>query len=415
MNPFVYRDNLLHAEKVSCAELAEAYGTPCYVYSKAAIQDRYHAFADALQGWPTKICYSVKANSSLAVLNLLAQLGAGFDIVSAGELERVVRAGGDAGKIVFSGVAKRADEIRRALLAGIYCFNIESRAELERMESIAREMEIPANVSLRVNPDVDPNTHPYISTGLKENKFGVSIEQARELYRQVADSRYLHATGVDCHIGSQLLDLAPFQFCFEKIFELVDWLEEQGVRLQHVDVGGGLGIPYAHADQVPDPVQYARIIAPFMQGRQLELVVEPGRAIVGNAGLLLCRVEYLKNSAGRNFALVDAAMNDFLRPSLYSAWHQISAVHREDGDEVLYDVAGPVCESADLLGCQRSLCIREGSLLAIHDAGAYGFVMASNYNSRMRPAEVLVDGEQAWLVRKRESIEQLFADEVIPD
>ena len=415
MNSFLYRDNLLHAEDVSCAELAEAYGTPCYVYSKAAIQDRYREFADALRDWPTRICYAVKANSNLAILNLLARLGAGFDIVSAGELERVMRAGGDADRIVFSGVAKRADEVRRALLAGIHCFNIESSAELERVESIAREMGIPANVSIRVNPDVDPDTHPYISTGLKENKFGVSISQARELYRQIAHSRDLHATGVDCHIGSQLLDLAPFQFCFEKIFELVDWLEAQGIRLQHIDVGGGLGIPYAHLDQAPSPAQYARVIAPFMRDRKLELVVEPGRAIVGEAGLLLCRVEYLKSTEDRNFALVDAAMNDFLRPALYSAWHEISPVHREDGDKLPYDVVGPVCETADQLGCQRSLCIRQGSLLAVHDAGAYGFAMASNYNSRMRPAEVLVDGDQAWLIRKRESIEQLFTDEIIPD
>lgn len=415
MNSFLYRDNLLHAEDVSCAELAEAYGTPCYVYSKAAIQDRYREFAEALRDWPTRICYAVKANSNLAILNLLARLGAGFDIVSAGELERVMRAGGDADRIVFSGVAKRADEVRRALLAGIHCFNIESSAELERVESIAREMGIPANVSIRVNPDVDPDTHPYISTGLKENKFGVSISQARELYRQIAHSRDLHATGVDCHIGSQLLDLAPFQFCFEKIFELVDWLEAQGIRLQHIDVGGGLGIPYAHLDQAPSPAQYARVIAPFMRDRKLELVVEPGRAIVGEAGLLLCRVEYLKSTEDRNFALVDAAMNDFLRPALYSAWHEISPVHREHGDKLPYDVVGPVCESADQLGCQRSLCIRQGSLLAVHDAGAYGFAMASNYNSRMRPAEVLVDGDQAWLIRKRESIEQLFADEIIPD
>ena len=415
MSPFEYRDNLLHAEQVSCAEIAHAYGTPSYVYSKAAVEDRYRAFEDALQAWRTRICYSVKANSSLAILNLLAHLGAGFDIVSGGELERVLRAGGDARKVVFSGVAKRADEIRRALLAGIYCFNVESLPELDRIESIAGEMGIPANVSLRINPDVDADTHPYISTGQKENKFGVSIGQARELYLRIADSVSLNVTGVDCHIGSQLLDLRPFRSCFERVFELVDWLADQGIPLRHVDLGGGLGIPYSHADLAPEPDQYAHVIEPFMQGRQLELVVEPGRSIVGSAGLLLCRVEYLKSTDERNFALVDAAMNDFLRPSLYSARHEISAVHRECGKQVLYDVAGPVCESADVLGCQRSLCIRPGSLLAIHDAGAYGFVMASNYNSRTRPAEVLVDGDQAWLIRKRESIGQLFADEIVPD
>ena len=415
MNPFEYRDNQLYAEQVSCAEIANAYGTPSYVYSKAAIEDRYRAFEDALQNWQARICYSVKANSSLAVLSLLARLGAGFDIVSGGELERVLRAGGDARKVVFSGVAKRADEIRRSLLAGIYCFNIESLPELDRIEHIAGEMDIPANVSLRVNPDVDADTHPYISTGQKENKFGLSIDQARELYQRIADSRSLRVTGVDCHIGSQLLDLAPFRSCFEKVFELVDWLEDRGIPLRHVDLGGGLGIPYTRADLAPAPVQYARTIEPFMQGRQLELVVEPGRSIVGHAGLLLCRVEYLKSTDEGNFALVDAGMNDFMRPSLYSAWHEISAVHRESGEQVLYDVAGPVCESADVLGRQRSLCIRPGSLLAVHDAGAYGFAMASNYNSRMRPAEVLVDGDLARLIRKRESIDQLFADEIIPD
>ena len=413
MNPFTYRDNLLYAEEVSCSKLTDAYGTPCYVYSKAAIQHSYQAFADALQNWPARICYAVKANSNLAILNLLAQLGAGFDVVSGGELERVIRAGGDAGKVVFSGVAKRADEMRHALLAGIYCFNIESREELDRMESIAKEMGIPASVSLRVNPDVNPSTHPYISTGLKENKFGVEIDQAWELYQRIAKSSYLHAAGVDCHIGSQLLDLAPFRTCFEKLFELVDRLHGHGIQLQHVDVGGGLGIPYTQMDTAPGPRDYAQVLIPFMQDRQLELIVEPGRAIVGGAGLLLCRVEYIKHTAQKSFALVDAAMNDFLRPSLYSAWHEISAVCKEAGDEVLYDVVGPVCESSDWLGSQRSLCIRQGSLLAVHDAGAYGFVMASNYNSRVRPAEILVDGDQAWLIRKRESIEQLFADEII--
>ena len=414
MSQFTYRDNLLYAEEVSCSKLADAYGTPCYVYSKAAIQQSYQAYASALQHWPTRICYAVKANSNLAILSLLAQLGAGFDVVSGGELERVIRAGGDAGKVVFSGVAKRADEIRRALLAGIYCFNIESRDELERVESIAKEMGIPARVSLRVNPDVNPSTHPYISTGLKENKFGVEIDQAWELYQRIAQSSDLHAAGIDCHIGSQLLDLAPFQACFEKLFELVDRLHGCGIALQHVDVGGGLGIAYTHRESAPGPQEFAKVLAPFMQDRQLELIVEPGRALVGPAGLLLCRVEYLKHTAQKNFALVDAAMNDLLRPSLYSAWHGISAVYKEAGDEMLYDVVGPVCESSDWLGSQRSLCIKQGSLLAIHDVGAYGFVMASNYNSRMRPAEILVDGDQAWLVRKRESIEQLFADEIIP-
>ena len=415
MNLFQYHDNLLYAENVSLLEIANAYGTPCFVYSKAAIENNYNLFSDALKNWPTRICYAVKANSNIAVLNILAKLGAGFDIVSIGELERVLRAGGDASKIVFSGVAKREDELRRALIAGIYCFNIESIEELERLGNIAHEMDIQTNVSLRVNPNVDSTTHPYIATGLKESKFGIEIEHALEIYLDMENYSHLRAVGVDCHIGSQLLELEPLQTCLERIFELIDQLTEHGITLQHVDVGGGLGIRYTENDYPPSPAKYAQTITPFLQDRQLELLIEPGRAIVGNAGILLTRIENLKYTSHKNFALVDAAMNDFIRPSLYSAWHQIEPVQKENGKDDLYDVVGPVCETGDFFGKDRQLMINKGDLLAIHAAGAYGFVMSSNYNSRPRAAEVLVDADQAWLIRKRESIEQLFADELIPD
>lgn len=415
MNPFQYRDNnLLFVEDVNLLELANTYGTPCYVYSKAAIQNNFQTFSSALQGWPTRICYAVKANSNLAILNLLAELGAGFDIVSIGELERVIRAGGDVSKVVFSGVAKRSDEIRRALITGIHCFNVESPAELQRLDAITREMDIHTNVSLRVNPNVDPTTHPYISTGLKENKFGTDIGQALNIYKEIVKCSHLHAIGVDCHIGSQLLELEPFQTCFKLVFGLVDQLHENGIQIQHVDVGGGLGICYTQNDQAPSPHEYAQVLAPFMQERALELFIEPGRAIVGNAGVLLTRVEHIKNTNEKNFALVDAAMNDFIRPSLYEAWHDISAVQAGACEEATYDVVGPVCETGDFLGKDRRLSIQEGSLLAVHAVGAYGFTMASNYNSRVRAAEILVDKDQAWLIRKRETVDQLFTNEIIP-
>lgn len=418
MNPFQYRDQHLYAEDVNLEELAKAYGTPCYVYSKTAIEKNYQDFADALQPWSSRICYSVKANSNIAVLSLLAKLGAGFDIVSIGELERVLRAGGDVSKVVFSGVAKREDEIRRALTHGIHCFNIESNAELQRLDKISREMDLQANVSLRVNPDVDSTTHPYISTGLKENKFGVDINQALEIYQHIVACSHLNAAGVDCHIGSQLLDLSPYQICFERVFELVDRLHENGIKLQHIDLGGGIGIRYSENDQPPSADEFAKLLAPFMQGRSLEVFIEPGRSIVGEAGILLTRVEHIKETADKNFALVDAAMTDLLRPALYSAWHDIASVNLQQdsaADEAIYDVVGPVCESGDFLGKERNLRLQEGSLLAIYAVGAYGFVMSSNYNTRVRAAEVLVGGEQAWLVRRRESIEQLLNNEIIPD
>ncbi len=418
MNPFQYRDQHLFAENVNLEELAQAYGTPCYVYSKSAIENNYQVFAEALKPWPHRICYAVKANSNLAVLNLLAKLGSGFDIVSIGELERVLKAGGDASKVVFSGVAKREDEIRRALTHGIHCFNIESVAELERLDKISREMELQANVSLRVNPDVDPTTHPYISTGLKENKFGVDINQALEIYQRIETCSHLNAVGVDCHIGSQLLDLSPYQTCFERVFELIDRLHASGITLQHVDLGGGIGIRYSETDQPPGADEFAQLLAPFMQGRSIEVFIEPGRSIVGEAGLMLTQVEHIKETEDKNFALVDAAMTDLLRPALYSAWHDIESVNlQQDGelDASVYDVVGPVCESGDFLGKDRKLRIQEGSLLAVRAAGAYGFVMSSNYNTRVRAAEVLVEGDQAWLVRRRETIEQLFSNETIPE
>lgn len=415
MNAFEYRNNLLHAEDVNLQELADAYGTPCYVYSKAAIEANYRAHETALSQWSSRICYAVKANSNLAVLSLLAKLGAGFDIVSIGELERVIRASGDVKKVVFSGVAKRADEIRRALVLGIDCFNIESTAELQRLDAITKEMDIQANVSLRVNPDVDATTHPYISTGLKENKFGVDINDALEIYLQIAKCSHLNAVGVDCHIGSQLLDLSPFQSSFEKVFALVDQLADSGIQLRHIDIGGGLGIRYEAADQPPSMQQYAEVLAPFMQGRDVEIFIEPGRSIVGDAGVLLTRVEHIKNTNDKNFALVDAAMNDLIRPSLYSAWHDITAVEQTNGSTTSYDVVGPVCESGDFLGKDRALDIQEDSLIAVHAVGAYGFVMSSNYNTRLRAAEVLVDGDQAHLIRMRETFDQILANEIIPE
>jgi diaminopimelate decarboxylase len=345
----------------------------------------------------------------------LAKLGASFDIVSIGELERVIRAGGEASKVVFSGVAKRSDEIRRALVMGIHCFNIESTAELQRLDAITREMDIHAKVSLRVNPDVNPTTHPYISTGLRENKFGVDINDALKIYQQIEQCSHLQAIGVDCHIGSQLLDLAPFQSCFEKVFALVDELSAAGIQLQHIDIGGGLGIRYEDQDQPPSFTQYAEVLAPFMQNRDIEVMIEPGRSIVGNAGILLTRVEHIKNTQDKNFALVDAAMNDLMRPSLYSAWHDITVVEQSQVKSDYYDVVGPVCETGDFLGKQRELNIQEGDLLAVYAAGAYGFVMSSNYNTRLRAAEVLVDGNQAHLIRMRETFDQILANEIIPE
>ncbi|MEJ2685955.1 MAG: diaminopimelate decarboxylase [Gammaproteobacteria bacterium] len=414
MDHFEYRNDRLWGEQVALAEVAERYGTPCYVYSRATLERHWHAFDDALGSRPHLICYAVKANSNLALLNLLARLGSGFDIVSVGELERVLQAGGDPAKVVFSGVGKRGDEMRRALEAGIRCFNVESVPELERLSRVASDAGCVAPVSLRVNPDVDARTHPYISTGLKENKFGVDIAEARSVYRRAVTLPGLEVVGVDCHIGSQLTEVAPFVDALDRVLALLDDLAGDGIAVRHLDLGGGLGIRYAD-ERPPSPQDYVAPLLERLGTRECEILLEPGRAVVGNAGVLLTRVEYLKCTAHRNFAVVDAAMNDLLRPALYDAWQDIVPVApRADAPERVYDVVGPVCETGDFLGKERRLAVREGDLLAVRSAGAYGFSMSSNYNSRPRAAEVLVDGDRAHLVRERETLAGLWAGEHLP-
>lgn len=412
MNHFNYRDGQLCAEDLTLAAIAAQYGTPCYVYSRATIERHWRAFDDALAGVDHLVCYAVKANSNLGVLNVLARLGSGFDIVSVGELERVLRAGGDPAKVVFSGVGKRADELRRALEAGIHCFNVESEAELERLNAVAGEMKRRAPVSLRVNPDVDAKTHPYISTGLKENKFGVEIAQAPAIYARAARMPHIEIVGVDCHIGSQLTEVAPFIAALERVLALIDELAAQGVAIGHLDIGGGLGITYRD-ETPPSPAVYAGALLDRLRTRGLKLLMEPGRAIVGNAGVLLTRVEYLKHAPHKNFAIVDAAMNDLLRPALYGAWQEIVPVRPRAGAAVQYDVVGPVCETGDFLGKDRALCIEAGDLLAVRSAGAYGFSMSSTYNSRPRAAELMVDGDRVFAVRARETVEELMAGESV--
>ncbi|NOR41183.1 MAG: diaminopimelate decarboxylase [Gammaproteobacteria bacterium] len=416
MDYFSVTDGSLQAEDVDLAGIAERFGTPCYVYSRATLERHWRVFHEALGAHPHLICYAVKANSSLAVLQILAQLGSGFDIVSAGELARVLKAGGDPARIVFSGVGKRVDEMRRALDIGIRCFNVESEPELLRLNEVAASAGTRAPVSLRVNPDVDAGTHPYISTGLRDNKFGIDIESALDVYQRAASLPHLNVTGIDCHIGSQLTDTAPFVDALARVLGLVDRLQENGIQLAHIDVGGGLGIPYAQRDNPPLPDAYARSLLQLMSGRPQELLLEPGRAIAGNAGVLLTRVEYLKHTAHKNFAIVDAAMNDLQRPALYDAWHDIVPVQQRDGATTSYDIVGPVCETGDFLGKQRELALGEGDLLAVRSAGAYGFTMSSNYNSRPRAAEVMVDGAQAFLIRDRETLDDLTRGEhLIPD
>ncbi|MBB3141336.1 diaminopimelate decarboxylase [Halomonas organivorans] len=420
MDHFDYRDGVLHAEDVPLPRLAEEFGTPCYVYSKATLARHFRAYTEALGSHPHLICYAVKANSNLAVLNLLARLGAGFDIVSVGELERVLVAGGDPAKVVFSGVAKEENELERALSVGIKCFNVESRAELERLEAVARGMGKVAPVSLRVNPDVDAGTHPYISTGLKDNKFGIPVDEAQEVYRQAASLEHIRVVGLDCHIGSQLTDTAPFLDALERLLVLLERLREEGIEIEHLDLGGGLGVTYRD-ERPPQPFDYATALLERLSrwpgSERLTLLFEPGRSIAANAGVLLTRVEFLKPGETKNFAIVDAAMNDLIRPSLYQAWQAILPVDttapRETGT---YDVVGPVCETGDFLGKDRELALAPGDLLAVRSAGAYGFVMASNYNSRPRPAEVMVDGDRTHLVRRRERLEDLWAGEAtLPD
>lgn len=410
-----YRNGQLHLEDCSLDDIARRFGTPCYVYSRAALTAAYHDYHQVLQGHDALICYAVKANANLAILNLFARLGAGFDIVSGGELQRVLAAGGDPGKVVFSGVGKSRGDIEQALRAGIHCFNVESASELRRLNDIAGQLGCKAPISLRVNPDVDAKTHPYISTGLKNNKFGVAHTEALALYRQAAGLPHLHIRGIDCHIGSQLLDPAPALEAARKILDLTDALAETGITLDHIDLGGGLGIRY-HDENVPSVADYLGPILALFAGRKEKLLVEPGRSLVGNAGLLLSRVEILKPGSERNFAIIDAAMNDLMRPALYDAWHDILTVHEQPVDTAAarcYEIVGPVCESGDFIGHDRQLSLAEGDLLAILSAGAYGMSMSSNYNSRPRAAEVMVDGAQCHLIRPREDIAQLYAGETL--
>jgi diaminopimelate decarboxylase len=407
---FDYRGGVLAAEGVSLADIATRYGTPCFVYSRAALEDAFRQFDDALGDAPHLVCYAMKANPNLALLNLLARLGSGFDIVSGGELARAIAAGGDPGKIVFSGVGKTAAEMHRALELGIHCFNVESASELDHLDAAARQVGKRAPVSIRVNPDVDPGTHPYISTGLKENKFGVALDDALPLYRRASGLANVEVRGIDMHIGSQIVGLDPHLEAAAKVLALVDRLSGDGIRLEHVDFGGGIGIRY-HDEETVDPHQYALAIRRLVGSRPLKLLFEPGRFLVGNAGVLVTRVSYLKPGPLRNFAIVDAAMNDLLRPALYDAWHDVRPVFPRTEPEVLWQVVGPVCESADFLARDRMLALAEGDLLALLSAGAYAMAMSSNYNSRARAAEVIVDGETAHLVRPRETVEELFAHE----
>ncbi len=412
MNTLSRRDGLLHVEDVSLETLAGEFATPCYVYSRAALEAAYQAYDQALSGHPHLVCYAVKANASLAILNLFARLGAGFDIVSGGELARVLAAGGDAGKVVFSGVGKRAEEMRAALVAGIHCFNVESESELARLDQVAGELGMQAPISLRVNPDVDAKTHPYISTGLKGNKFGIAHDQALRVYREAAALPNLKVVGIDCHIGSQLTEIAPFAEALEKVLDLVDALAAEGIHLEHIDIGGGVGIRYR--DETPPALDdYAQVLLKRLAGRRETLIVEPGRSLVGNAGWLLTRVEYLKHGETKDFAIVDAAMNDLMRPALYDAWHDIVPVRERAGSARNYAIVGPVCESGEFLGHDRSLALAEGDLLAICSAGAYGMSMSSNYNTRPRAAEVMVDGGACHLVRDREPLVALFQHERI--
>lgn len=410
---FEFRDGELFAENIAVRSIAQNFGTPAYIYSRAHIEQRFHAYADALAGRPHLICYAVKANSSLAVLNVLARLGAGFDIVSAGELERVLAAGGTPDKIVFSGVGKTAAEMRRALEIGIHCFNVESAAELERLHDVASAMNRIAPISLRVNPDVDANTHRYISTGLKDNKFGIPIDEAHAVYRRAKELKHLNIIGVDCHIGSQLTDTAPFLDALTRVLALIDALSADGIVIEHLDLGGGLGVRYRD-EQPPEPSHYMQQVLQALGARQLKLVFEPGRSIVANAGLLITQVEYLKCNEHKNFCVIDAAMNDLIRPALYEAWMDIQPVQSNSKATTrIYDVVGPVCETGDFLGKERELAVEPGDLLAVFSAGAYGFSMSSNYNSRGRAAEIMVDNDRSYQVRARETIADLMRGESV--
>lgn len=412
MSALSRRGGALHVEDVSLDAIASEFGTPCYVYSRAALEAAYRAYDTALAAHDHLICYAVKANANLAILNVFARMGAGFDIVSGGELARVLAAGGDPAKIVFSGVGKREEEMRAALRAGIHCFNVESESELARLDRVAGEMGLRAPVSLRVNPNVDAKTHPYISTGLKENKFGIAHDQALRVYREAAAMAHVRVIGIDCHIGSQLTEVDPFAEALDKVLELVSALEAAGILLRHIDIGGGVGIRYR--DELPPALgDYARVLLDRLQGRRETLIVEPGRSLVGNAGWLLTRVEYLKHGEAKDFAIVDAAMNDLMRPALYDAWHDILPVLERGGESRRYAIVGPVCETGDFLGHDRDLALAEGDLLAVCSSGAYGMSMSSNYNTRPRAAEVMVDGAKPSEIRARERVDELFAQEKI--
>lgn len=410
MQAFTYQNGKLHAEKVALSAIAQQFGTPTYVYSRAHIEAQYRSYTDGLQGVEHLVCFAVKANSNIAVLNILARLGAGFDIVSIGELERVLAAGGLPERIVFSGVGKTREEMQRALEVGVHCFNVESVDELDRLQDVAAQLGVIAPVSLRVNPDVNAGTHPYISTGLKDNKFGIDINIAEATYMHAAVLRNIAIKGVDCHIGSQLTTLAPFLDALDRVLLLVDRLSKRGINIKHLDLGGGLGVRY-HDETPPCAGEYMAAVRERVAGRDLALVFEPGRYIVANAGVLLTKVEYLKHTEHKNFAIVDAAMNDMLRPALYQAWMDVQAVKPRVGMPHTYDIVGPVCETGDFLAKERDLTLLEGDLLALCSAGAYGFVMSSNYNSRGRAAEVVVDGDKPYLVRKRETVSELYASE----
>ena len=410
MDYFNYKGDSLLAEAIPVADIAQKYGTPCFIYSRATLERHYGVYQEALEGCPHLICFAVKANSNLAVINVLARLGAGFDIVSGGELERVIAAGGDTSKVIFSGLGKTEAEIERALQLGIYCFNIESGAELDRIDRIAQRLGKKAPISVRVNPDVNTDTHPYISTGQKENKFGISYEQAIDIYRRAAILEGIKILGIDCHIGSQLTSVDPFLDATDRLLTLADRLADEGILLTHFDVGGGLGVTYGE-EEPPHPSELIAMIRSRFANREMTLLIEPGRTISANAGIFVTKVEYLKQTNHKNFAIIDGAMNDLLRPALYGAWQEIIPVNRRQGDGITYDVVGPVCESSDFLGKERVLCIKAGDLLAVRSAGAYGFAMSSNYNTRPRSAEIMVDHDKSYLVRPRETITELFAGE----
>ncbi|MCC4237255.1 diaminopimelate decarboxylase [Vibrio anguillarum] len=417
MDYFNYQDDgQLWAENVALTELAEQYGTPLYVYSRATLERHWHAFDKSVGEHPHLVCYAVKANSNLGVLNTLARLGSGFDIVSAGELERVVVAGGDPAKVVFSGVGKTEAEMKRALELKIKCFNVESEPELARLNKVAGELGVKAPISLRINPDVDAQTHPYISTGLRDNKFGIAFDRALDVYRLAQSLENLSIHGIDCHIGSQLTAIAPFIDATDRLLALIDQLKEEGITIKHLDVGGGLGVVYRD-ELPPQPSDYAKALLARLNNHQdLELIFEPGRAIAANAGVLLTKVEFLKHTEHKNFAIIDAAMNDLMRPALYQAWQDIVPVVPRQGEALTYDLVGPICETGDFLGKDRSLVLDEGDLLAVRSAGAYGFVMSSNYNTRTRVAEVMVDGAQTHLVRQREALSSLWAlERILPE